>query len=50
MNMEDVKRIKLDQARRMPIEELDLSVRAYRGLKKLNITTVGELEDKTEED
>ena len=50
MNMEDVKRLKLDKARKMAIEDLDLSVRAYNGLKKLNIHTLGDLEEKTEED
>lgn len=41
---EDTKQKKLE----MPIEELDLSVRAYNCLKRDNIYTLGDLTDKTE--
>lgn len=50
MNMDDVRRLKLDKVRKIPIEEFDLSVRAYNGLKRLNIHTLGDLEEKTEEE
>ena len=50
MNMNDVKRMKLDQARRMSLEELDFSVRIYNGLKRKNIHSLGDLEERTEEE
>ena len=50
MNMNDVKRMKLDQARRMAIEDLDLPVRLYNGLKRKNIHSLGDLEERTEEE
>lgn len=50
MNMDDVKRMKLDQARRIALEDLDLPVRLYNGLKRRNIHSLGELEERTEEE
>ena len=50
MNMNDVKRMKLDQARRMALEDLDLPVRLYNGLKRKNIHSLGDLEERTEEE
>ena len=50
MNMNDVKRMKLDQARRMALEDLDLPVRLYNGLKRRNIHSLGDLEERTEEE
>ncbi len=41
---------KKDKIPDMPIEELELSVRASNGLKRANITTVGDLVEKTREE
>ena len=39
-----------DAIRELPIEELDLSVRAFNCLKRAEINTIGELTDKTEDE
>ena len=50
MNMDDVKRIKLDQARNTSVNALDLPIRVENSLTRLKIFTLGDLERITEEE
>lgn len=48
--MKDEEEKETDKNKEIKIEDLDLSVRAYNCLKRVNINTVGDLTEKTEEE